>query len=144
MPDSSTFWHLKKYPARPYCWFWWLWKGYKVLIKTAGSGKWYTLHVQTAADGVFLLFDIKKSYVNAGMEKSKSGIGISCVQLLLKLPVHQTARVLLTRESYIWSHTFSENLVHFFILQEKLIAYRLIFQVYLNVYIFSGLCADII
>ena len=93
---------------------------------------------------LFLLYDIKKSYVNAGMEKSKSGIGISCVQLLLKLPFHQTARVLLTRESYKWSHTFSENLVHFFILQEKLIAYRLIFQVYLNVYIFSGLCADII
>jgi hypothetical protein len=68
---------------------------------------------KTAADGVFLLFDIKKSYVNAGMEKSKSGIGISCANLLLKLPFHQTARVLLTRESYIWSHTFSENLVHF-------------------------------
>ena len=32
----------------------------------------------------------------------------------------------------------------FFILQEKLIAYRLIFQVYLNVYIFSVLSADII
>ena len=67
-----------------------------MLIKTAGSGKWYTLHVQTAADGVFLLFDIKKSYVNAGMEKSKSGIGIFCVQ-------YSTAATEATVSSDSWS-----------------------------------------
>jgi hypothetical protein len=77
---------------------------------------------------LFLLYDIKKSYVNAGMpEKSKSGIGISSVELLLKLPFNQTARVLLSRVSYIWSYTFSENLVHFLFYKKNCIAYRLIF-----------------
>ena len=94
---------------------------------------------------LFLLYDIKKSYVNAGMpEKSKSGTGISCVQLLLKLPFHQTARVLLSRVSYVRSHTFSENLVHFLFYKKKLYCLQINFSFYLNVYIISGLCADII
>jgi hypothetical protein len=57
---------------------------------------------------------------------------------------YQTARVLLSRVSYIWSHIFSENLVNFLFTRKNGIAYRFIFQVYLIVNIFSGLCADII
>ncbi len=46
--------------------------GYPVHIQTAGSGKWYTLHAHRQLLRVlFLLYDIEKSYVNAGMpEKS--------------------------------------------------------------------------
>jgi hypothetical protein len=43
----------------------------------------------TAADGVILLYDIEKSYVNAGMpEKSESGNGISPGSQLTQL--HQS------------------------------------------------------
>ncbi len=45
---------------------------YPVHIQTEDSGKWYTLHAQRQLLRVlFLLYDIEKSYVNAGMpEKS--------------------------------------------------------------------------
>jgi hypothetical protein len=62
MPDSPTFRHLKKL-LHIRCW----WKGYPVHFQTAGSGKWYTLHVHRQLLMVlFLLYDIENSYVNAG------------------------------------------------------------------------------
>ncbi len=52
--------------------FWWLWKGYAVHVQTAGSGKCYTLHVHRQLLMVlFLLCDIEKSNVNAGMPEGK-------------------------------------------------------------------------
>jgi hypothetical protein len=52
--------------------------------ETAGSGRWYTLHVHRQMLMVlFLLYYIEKSYVNAGIpEKSLSGIGISSGSML--------------------------------------------------------------
>ncbi len=65
MPDSPTFRHLKS------CWWWW-WKRDPVYDQTAGNGNWYTLHFhRQLLMVIFLLYDIKKSYVNARMPEKK-------------------------------------------------------------------------
>jgi hypothetical protein len=58
------------HPARPYCWCWWWWKGYHypVHVQTAGIVDFHRQLLMV----LFLLYDIEKSYVNAGMPKKVS------------------------------------------------------------------------
>jgi hypothetical protein len=91
MPDSPTFRHLKK--------------GYTLHVHTAGGRKGHTLHVHRQLLMVlFLLNDIEKSYVNAGM--SECGRKVSPASaFLLVVSCFSAASVYLHQDSdrYRWS-----------------------------------------